>query len=124
MGNSYSFSPILRTALTGSGLGSLGVTKSWSDNSITKIYIIKSAQTIQTIVREVNTNKMNERREEVRERVEEIRNATRERVEEIRNSTSQRVGSIRNSTIERIEDRMNRTDRSQNRGRSGGDSDD
>ena len=83
-----------------------------------------AAQTIQTIVREVNTNKMNERREEVRERVEEIRNATRERVEEIRNSTSQRVGSIRNSTIERIEDRMNRTDRSQNRGRSGGDSDD
>lgn len=103
--------------------------RSWSE-------IRLAAQTIQTIVREVNANKMNERREEVRdrveeirnatrERVEEIRNATRERVEEIRNSTAQRVNAIRNESHERIDDRLNRSgDRGSNEDRSGGDSDD
>lgn len=103
---------LAKDALSSNSSASEIESEAWSE-------IRSAAQTIQSIVREVNSGKMNQRREEVRDRVEEIRNATRERVEEIRNTTRDRVESIRNATIDRIEDRINRS-----RGNSGSDSDD
>lgn len=85
-------------------------TYSSSRDSESKIWseIRSAASTIQKIIREINENKGQERREEVRDRVQEIRNNTIERSREIRNESRERIESIRNATRDRIEDRLER----------------